>query len=96
MIRVTKKMLQLLGTKQKRALVGIMILMFVGAMVESLGVSLILPLVTSIMNESGWNQAWYSRLICSLFNIQTRETYIKVFLLLLIAVYVIKNLYLTF
>lgn len=96
MIRVTKKMLQLLSAKQKQALVGIMILMLVGAVVESVGVSMILPLVTSIMNESGWNMAWYSRLICGLFGIQTRETYIKVFLLLLIAVYAIKNVYLTF
>lgn len=96
MIRVTKKMLQLLSAKQKYALVGIMILMLVGGIVESFGITLILPLVTSIMNDSEWNMAWYSRQICRLFNIQTRETYIKVFLVLLIAVYVIKNIYLIF
>lgn len=96
MIRVTKKMLHLLSAKQRCALTGIMILMFIGALVESLGVSLVLPLVTSVMNESGWNMAWYSRQICHLFNIQTRETYIKVFLVLLIVVYVIKNIYLIF
>lgn len=96
MIRVTKKMLQLLSAKQKYALVGIMILMLVGGIVESFGITLILPLVTSIMNDSEWNMAWYSRQICRLLNIQTRETYIKVILVLLIAVYVIKNIYLIF
>lgn len=96
MIRVTKKMLQLLSTRQKKAAIGIIILMFVGALAESLGVSLVLPLITSVMNESGWNMAWYSRFICRLFDIQNREIYIKVLLLLLITVYVIKNIYLIF
>lgn len=96
MIRITKKMLQLLNAKQKWALMGIMILMFIGALVESLGVSLVLPLVTSVMNESGWNMTWYSRLICGLFDIQTREIYIEILLLLLIAIFITKNIYLIF
>lgn len=96
MIRVTKKMLQLLSKRQKKVAIGIIILMFVGALAESLGVSLVLPLITSVMNEFGWNTEWYGRFICRLFDIQTRETYIKVLLLLLIAIYVIKNIYLIF
>lgn len=94
MIRVTKKLLHLLSQKQKRALVGIMILMFGGAFLESLGVSLVLPLVTSVMNESEWNVTWYSRFICSLFDIQTCDAYIKMLLLLLIGIFIIKNTYL--
>lgn len=94
MIRITKKVLSLLNNNQKKKLFVIMLMMLVGAVLDSLGVSLILPLVNSIMENEGWNTTWYARFICSLFGIQTQTAYIKVLLVLLIFIFIIKDVYL--
>lgn len=96
MIRITKKVLRLLDSNQKIKLFVIMIMMLIGAVLDSLGVSLILPLVNSIMESEGWNTTWYSQLICSLFGIQNQTSYIKVLLVLLIFVFIAKDVYLLF
>ncbi len=96
MIRITKKLLNLLNNRQKIKLFVIMIMMLIGAILDSLGVSLILPLVNSIMESEGWNSTWYSQFICSLFGIQNQTSYIKVLLVLLIFVFIVKDVYLLF
>lgn len=94
MIRITKKVLSLLSRGQKKKLIVIMFMMLVGALLDSLGVSLILPLVNSIMENEGWNTTWYAGFICSLFGIQTQPAYIRVLLLLLIFIFIAKDVYL--
>lgn len=96
MRRITKKVLELLSKKQKWELIGILIMMFGAAILESLGVSLILPLVSSVVGESAWNATWYGRLICSVLGIQTQKAYIQALLIILIVVFVVKNVYLLF
>lgn len=96
MIRITKKVLGLLSGKEKRKLPALMIMMLIGAMLESLGVSLILPLVSSIIDKDGWNTSWYAQLICTLFGVQTQTAYVKTLLILLIFIFIIKNTYLLF
>lgn len=96
MRRITKKVLELLDRKQKWELVGIMIMMFGAAILESLGVSLIMPLVSSVVSESTWNSTWYGSMICSILGIQTQKAYIQALLILLIIIFVVKNVYLLF
>lgn len=96
MIRVTRKVLRILNSSQKKLLIIIVIMMLIGALLESLGVSLILPLVNSVINETGWNTAWYSRIICFMFGIENRDQYVKVLLVLLIAIFILKDAYLLF
>lgn len=96
MIRATKKVLSLLDNNQKTKLFIIMIMMFIGAVLDSLGVSLILPLVDSIMDNEGWNTTWYSKFLCSFLGIRNQTSYIKVLLVLLIFIFIAKNVYLLF
>lgn len=94
MIRVTRKLFQILSSGQKRFIPVLVLLMLIGGLVESLSVSLVLPLITAVMDVSGWNEKWYSQFICNLFSISDQRTYIKVLLVMVMLVFIAKNIYL--
>lgn len=94
MIRVTKKILKILDAKQKKMLVVLGIMMLIGGLVESLSVSLMLPLLTAVMDETGWQSEWYAVLVCDIFHIKAQRDYVICLLLILIAIFIFKNAYL--
>ena len=94
MINATKKLLRILDQRQKHQVVLLVLMMLVGGVMESIGVSLMLPLITGIMYENEWNSKWYAKIICNLFHIETQRSYIVVLLIALIFVFIIKNAYL--
>ena len=63
---------------------------------ESISVSLILPLIQAVMNEDSWNTTWYAKVICGFFRIETQKQYVIVLLVVLISIFIIKNIYLLF
>lgn len=94
MLRVTKKLFQILNTRQKKFVIVLVFMMLLGGIMESLSVSLILPLITAVMDTKTWNDKWYAQLLCSIFNISDQRQYVSVLLILLILVFVLKNVYL--
>ncbi len=96
MLQATKKAFKILSVKQKKMIVLLNVMMILGALMESLGISLILPLITAIIDENNWQKTWYAGFICNLFSIQDKKIYIEILLLLLIAVFIVKNVYLLF
>lgn len=94
MLRVTKKLFQILNTRQKQFIIVLVFMMLLGGIMESLSVSLILPLITAVMDTKTWNGKWYAQLLCSIFNISDQRQYVSVLLILLILVFVLKNVYL--
>lgn len=94
MIKITKKVFGILNKRQKRMTILIILLMIIGGAIESVSISLVLPLITAIMDKVNWNTTWYAILICDIFQIDDQRSYIEVLLILLIAVFVVKNLFL--
>ena len=94
--RITKKFLVILDKKQKRMIIIIAAMMLFGGILESVSISLVLPLITAVMDTEGWNTKWYARIICDLFSITSQRTYIECVLIILIIVFILKNLYLLF
>lgn len=94
MIRVTKKLLQVLNNRQRKFVIVLVFMMLLGGIMESLSVSLILPLITAIMDAEVWRDKWYAQLICSIFHISDQRQYVIVLLVLLIVVFLVKNVYL--
>ena len=94
MLSVTKKVLHILDKKQKSKIIIIGIMMLLGGVMESFSVTLILPLMTAITDESGWNTPWYTKLVCDIFGIESHKEYISVLLGLLIIIFIGKNIYL--
>lgn len=94
MIRATKKLLSILDGHQKKMIIVIGFMMLLGGIMESLSVSLILPLISAVMDSEGWNTVWYAQVICDLFHIEQQQIYIQILLVILIGIFIIKNAYL--
>lgn len=94
MLRVTKKLFFVLREKQRRFVFFLVLMMLLGGIMESMSVSLILPLVTAIMDADNWSERWYAKIVCSIFHITDQRQYVVVLLALLIAIFILKNVYL--
>lgn len=94
MKRVIKKFQILLNKKQKKKLVSLFFMMVVGAFLEVLGVSLMVPLISAIMQPNIIETTPIIGKFCTLFNIQSHKTFIVICIIVLICVFVIKDLYL--
>ena len=51
MIRILKKFGLLLNSQQKKKISGIVVLMLIGAVLETMSVSLVVPLITALMQD---------------------------------------------
>lgn len=91
-----KKIGYVLDKKQKMQLVFLLIIIFIGAFVELLGVSLILPIVNIVMDPVVIDTTWYLSMIRDIFHLQNAEQMLVFMAFLLIFVYIFKNLYITF
>lgn len=86
----------ILDKKQKVKLLMLLVVIFIGAFIELLGVSLILPLINVVMDPETIENTWYLRYVNDLFAFKEVKEMILFLALLLIAVYILKNIYLTF
>ena len=90
-----KKISYVLDRKQKINLIILLVIIFIGAFVELLGVSMILPLVNAVMDISSINDKWYCVLARNWFGITTPEQIITFLAVVLIVIYILKNIYVT-
>ncbi|MCQ2497425.1 MAG: ABC transporter ATP-binding protein/permease [Lachnospiraceae bacterium] len=98
MKKILKKLLLLLDKKQKSKMILIVLLMLVGGALETLGVSLILPVMNVVLEENAVSKHVYLQWICNMFGIQYEDTkaLMIVVMLGLILVFILKNLFLFF
>ena len=94
MLQIYKKMMLLLDKKQKRTMVGIVFMMLIGAILEALGISIIVPIVQVIMDEQVFEKYEYIRKIYDFFGMKTQTQFTIVILAALALVFVVKNIYL--
>lgn len=91
-----KKVNYILDRKQKVKLFFLMVIIIVGAFIELLGVSAILPLINVVLEPEIVDTKWYLAFIKKTMN-YTQTSEIVIFLaVFLIMVYIIKNIYITF
>ncbi len=93
MLRVTKKLYSVLEPKQKAGFIGLLFMMFIGGLLESVSVTVILPLISAVMDAGHYRDAWYASLICDIFNIRDQRSYVILLIIALIAIFVLKNIY---
>lgn len=92
--RIIKKLYSILTARQKKYLVILIIMMLIGGVMESFSISLMLPLVSAITDSKSWDRTWYARLICDLFRIDNHRAYIVCLMVILIIIFIAKNVYL--
>lgn len=97
MIReIITSVLYILNTKQKRKFFGIFIVILIGAFIEMLGVSGILPFIETVMNHNLIENKWYYLCISKYFRINNVSSFAVILAMTLVCIYIFKNLYLLF
>ena len=94
MLRIIRKFSQILSKQQKIRVIIIAIMMVIGAFLETLGVGLILPLVSAITTPDIIRTNKYAKLVCEIFDLHATRTFMIVVIAALIFVYIFKNVYL--
>ena len=88
-----KKIRRILPLRQKVSLAALAVLLFIGGVFDLLGVSLIIPIVNIVMDSSIIADNKWFILIKDIFSIRSDKMFIILLLTAMIAVYVLKNLY---
>ena len=83
----------ILDKRQKKNLVILFFMVLLGAGLETVGVSSILPLVSAMMSKDFINENLYAKRICEIMGIESNSTFLIMIMLGVIIVFVIKELY---
>lgn len=94
MLSVIKKMRLILERQQKKKLVVLFFLMLIGAFLEVLGVSLMLPLLSAVMQPDIIEKNEIVKQICSILDLHSHRTFTIVCIIALITIFIIKDLFL--
>ncbi len=96
LLDILKKLNYIVNDKQKRQYVLVSIVALIGSFWELLGVAAVLPFIETVMTPEKAEERWYSKLVQDVFgNVEIGER-MTILGILVILVYVIKNLYLMF
>ena len=94
MVKIFKKMNKLLDAKQKRIMVVIVFLMLIGGVLESLSISVVIPVVSVLLDPKAIET---NQLLAAIYNglhLQNVTQFTVVMLVALIGAFVLKNLFL--
>lgn len=97
-MNVYKRLKQLLNKKQKRTVILLIILIFFSALLETLSVSVIIPLMTAVIDP---DEIFNHQIVADVLNtlnltISDKDHFIRILIGVTMGVFVIKNLYLLF
>ena len=95
-VTMLHKVSYLFDRKQKKQILGLAALILIGGLLETMGVSLLLPVVQAIMDPEAIMENEVVGAVADLLQIETSRQLIILMLGSLIALYVIKNTYLLF
>ncbi len=96
MIRILKKLSLLLSKQQKKRIIVIVVLMLIGAVLETLSVSLVVPLMTALMQENFMETNEIVAGICDILGIETIKGFVLLAIGAMIAVFIVKDVFLFF
>ncbi|MBQ3515970.1 MAG: ATP-binding cassette domain-containing protein, partial [Lachnospiraceae bacterium] len=96
MLKIWKKMLVLLDGKQKRTMVGLVIMMFIGAMLEAFSITLVVPVAALVMDPMAIEK---NKLVSALYQwlpFESPKTFGTVVILSMVVAFILKNVYIYF
>ena len=93
---IIKKLDKVLSKKQKGRVAILLVMIIISALLETLGVSMILPIVTAIVQPNAFEENTIIVLLNRFFHARDINQFMIIMIVAMIAVYVIKNAYLCF
>lgn len=94
MFSVLKKFGKLLNGKQKSRITILAIITVIGAFLEVIGVSLMLPLITAIMQPDIIKTNKYIAYVCKILDLHSHRTFVIACIIAVIFVFIFKDLFL--
>lgn len=95
-IGIFKKLAYILNKNQKKKIAGMGVLILIGGLLETLGVGMILPLATVILDIERMSQNKWVRLVCDTLHLKDMNEFVILLLVAVILIFVVKNAYLLF
>lgn len=93
-MKILKKLNILLDKKQKRKMAGLLVLMIIGAILETASIGLVIPVVELVITPNAIAKNAYMSSIYDFFSFQSTLQFTVVIMLLLILAFIVKNLFL--
>ena len=94
MTDIIKKLFSILSKRQKRSVAGLGVMILIGAVLETAGVSMIVPLAQAMLDAEALAGNEYVIMVQNMLGIQSMDQFVIVLLFSVVAVFVIKNAYL--
>ena len=94
MVDIIKKLFSILSRRQKRNVGWMGVMILIGALLETVGVSMIVPLAQAILDADKLAENEYVILVCDILGLENMNQFVILMLVAVIAVLVIKNAYL--
>lgn len=86
----------LLDRQQKKRMALLVFLMLIGAVLETLGVSMILPVMNVVLEDNAVEKHRYLQVICDIFRIDNTRDLMILVMVALALIFAVKNLFLFF
>lgn len=96
MLQILKKLNVLLDKKQKRTMVGLVVLMIIGAALQTAGMGMIMPVVSLVLNKENMHTPGLLNDAFRIIGGGSETRFIVIVMLALVAVFIIKNAFLYF
>ena len=93
---VISKLLYILSVRQKRYALVILTMSLLAALLETLGVAVIMPVLDMMLDIQGVRSRWYMVPFVNLFHLDTDMEVVWFICVGVIGIYLVKNLYFTF
>ena len=94
MLKILKKMNLLLDRKQKRTMMWLIVMMLFGGVLESLGISMLVPIVTVVMDPVAVEESKLLSAVYDALGMESSVQFAMVLLLAFVGMTVLKNIYL--
>ena len=96
MLSIFKKLMHILNKEQRAKVLGIGVIIFIGAILEMLGVGLIMPVVEGVMEPEALLDKGYIKFLEKFVQFDTPKEWLMFIIGAIILVYFVKNGYLLF
>jgi ATP-binding cassette, subfamily B, bacterial PglK len=96
MIETLRKINFLITKRQRKGLVYLTLLLFIGMVLEVFGLGILIPALTLLVDQQSYENIELLRFIRGLFSNVSHETFLIIFLLSIIVLYFIKTTFLVF
>ena len=94
MVKIYRKLMVLLDRQQKRKMALLVFLMLIGAVLETLGVSMILPVMNVVLEDNAVEKHVYLQVICDIFRIDNTRDLMIFVMAALVVIFALKNMFL--